>query len=194
MNDQYSALYPRMRRRETHSPRSFLAIVLAVVLVLVCVWFGAEIVLRMLRRGPLVASPETMMTTLVGVPELPAVTPIAIGVVTTLVGVALVITALTLGRRARHVLGTERTVTVVGDEVIAAALAHQASRAGNIDPANAHVTVSLRRVAVTLTPTSGMPPDVEHVTNEIEGQLTSYALDPPARVTLTVDERGKVGS
>ena len=46
-----TSLYSRISRRETHSPRSLLAIILAVLLIIVAAWIGTEIVLSLLAQA-----------------------------------------------------------------------------------------------------------------------------------------------
>jgi hypothetical protein len=58
----FSGIYRRVSRRETHSPRSLVAIVLAVVLILVLAWIGTEIVLALLGAPALLVAPVDMFT------------------------------------------------------------------------------------------------------------------------------------
>jgi hypothetical protein len=110
------------------------------------------------------------------------------------IGLVLIIAAIAPGRRARHLLQSERTVVVVDNEVIASALARHSSVAGSVDPDNASVSVSHRHAAVHLTPTSGIPVDRDAVTGEVARQLESYRLTPPVRARVRISENGRIGA
>lgn len=189
-----ASTYPRIIRRETHSPRSTLAIVLAVVLILVFAWVGTEIVLALLHLRALLVSPSAMFEAAVNLVSLPTAIVAAAGVVVALVGLILVIAAVSPGRRARHALDTQRAATVVDNEVIASALARHASNAGNVDPDNATVSVSHRRAVVHLTPASGVPVNEAEVAEAVDQQLDSYGLRPTVRATVRIADRAVVGA
>lgn len=194
MNSEPS-VYRRIRRRETHSPRSVAAIALAVVLILTFAWLAVEVILSMVDRSPLVAAPSAMATALVEVTSLPTAVLIGAGVVLALLGVVLVALALAPGRRARHLIESTHSVTVVDDEVIASALARRAASAADIDPDQVRVTVSHRRADVRLTPTSGFPIDRTAVLGVVTDELDSYALEPAVRTPrLSVTAQGTVGA
>lgn len=194
MSDK-SSIYQRIRRRETHSPRSVAAIALAVVLILMFAWLAVEVILGMVDRPPLVVAPGAMATALVEVTSLRTAVLIGAGLVLALLGVFLVALALTPGRRARHLIGSTHTVTVVDDEVIASALARRAASAADISPDQAHVTVSHRRADVRLTPTSGFPIDRTVVLDVVTDELDSYELEPVMRTPrLSVTAQGTVGA
>lgn len=188
------SLYTRVIRRETHSPRSGLAITLAVLLIVVFVWVGTEIVLALLGRPALLVAPVDMFTSTVGLIDAPAVIVASAGIVVSAFGLILIFAAVSPGRRARHVLDTQRAATVVDNEVIASALARHASGAGNVDPDNTTVSVSRRRAVVRLTPTSGIPVNRDDVTDTVIAQLRSYGLRPTVRAQVRIAETAKVGA
>lgn len=194
MSTSTSALYARISRRETHSSRATLAIVLAVVLIVVFAWVGTEVVIALLGLPALLVAPSDMFKSAVGLAEQPAALVATAGIVVALIGLLLIIASLSPGRRARHVIDTERAVTVVDNEVIASALARHASYAGNVDPDNATVSVSHRRGVVDLTPTSGIPADHDAVTRAVDEQLESYGLRPSVSARVRIAEKGKVGA
>lgn len=186
--------YRRIRRRETHSPRSVAAITLAVVLILTFAWLAVEIVLRMLNLPPLLVAPRSMAAALVEITSLPDSVLIGAGLVIALIGAVLVGLALTPGRRARHAIMSERTVTIVDDEVLASALARRAASAAGIGTDRVHVTVSHRHADIRLTPTSGYSIDRTAVREAVTEELDSYELEPALRAPrLSVTARGKVG-
>jgi hypothetical protein len=187
-------VYDRISRRETHSPRSLLAIVLAVVLIVVFAWIGTEIVIALLGLPALLVAPADMFGAAAGLATAPAGIVATAGILVALVGLVLVIAGVAPGRRARHVLATTRAATVVDNEVVASALARAASLAGDVDPDNTTVSVSHRRAVVQLTPTSGVPVNRQAVAEAVDRQLESYGLRPAVRARVQVSERAVVGA
>lgn len=190
----YGALYRRIARRETHSPRSLLAIVIAVIAMLACAYVAVEALLQLLAQPPLGTRLVNVATFATDAGTYPPGTVTTAGIVAALVGLMLVIAAITPGRRARHLIETQRTVTVVDNAVIASALARHAAHAGGVDADNARVSVSHRNAVVRLTPASGIPTDREAVEKAVRDQLASYGLRPRARARVIVENAGKVGS
>lgn len=189
-----NALYRRITRRETHSPRSTLAIALAVIVILACLFAGTEIVLALASQPPLLATPRTVVDFLVDVPQYSATTVIAVGVLAAIVGLVLVIAAILPGRTARHVVATDRSAAIVDNEVIASALARHAALAGNVDPDSVRVSVSHREAVVRVTPVSGLPVDRASVIAAVDRQLHGYGLRRSIRSTVVVSQSGKVGA
>ncbi|WP_308465196.1 Asp23/Gls24 family envelope stress response protein [Rathayibacter soli] len=185
----------RIRRRETHSPRSVAAIIIAIALILTFAWLGLEILLQLLNQPPLLVTPLQMLRATAGITSTPAPWIVAGGIVVAMVGIILVLAAVTGGRRARHVLNTVRSVTVVDDEVIASALARHAASTAGISPDNTEVTISRRHADVRLTPISGVSVDRAAVISAVADELDSYELEPALRdPRLSVESRGKVGA
>ncbi|NYF12130.1 apolipoprotein N-acyltransferase [Pseudoclavibacter sp. JAI123] len=189
-----TSLYSRLSRRETHSPRSALAITLAVLLILVAAWIGTEIVLSLLALPALLVAPADMFTSALGVLEQPTQYVGIAGVVVAIIGLVLLIAGLAPGRRARHTLTSTRTATVADNAVIASALARHAAHAGNVSPDNVTVSVSHRRADVHLTPASGLPVDASAITAAVNQQLERYELKPRVTAKVRVAENGKVGA
>ncbi|RFA10912.1 hypothetical protein B7R54_18135 [Subtercola boreus] len=189
-----TSLYRRLNRRETHSPLSGLAIVLAVIAILVLAYLGVESVLRVLGAAPLLAAPATLAQGVTDAPSYPSWTLIAGGIVVALVGLVFVITAFSGARRARHTLTSERSATVIDNEVIASALARHAARAANISPDNTSVTVTHRTAVVHVTPASGSSVDKAAVASAVDEQLAAYALKPGIRSRIVISSNGKVGA
>lgn len=194
MTENRRATYQRIARRETHSPRSVLAIAVSVVVIVVCAWLIVELVLAMIGAPALLVAPADGIEALVDVPSYPVALVVAAGAVAVVIGLAVLVAALAAGRRARHVMDSERAVTVADNEVIASALARHAARSAGIDPDNTSVSVSHRRATVTLTPSSGTRVDREAVSEAVAAQLESYGLRPPVRSRVVVTENGRVGS
>lgn len=189
-----NSLHGRIARRETHSPRSTLAITLAIVVTLSCGYLGTEIILSLLGLPALLVTPTAMVAALIAAPTYLAADMLTASVVITLIGIVLIVLAVKAGRRPRHILKTERTVTIVDDEVIASALARHASNAGYIAPDNARVSVSRSLATVQLTPTSGTPVDRQAVTKAVLEELSGYELIPQLQTTIVIHEDGEVGA
>lgn len=194
MQNQRAGLYRRITRRETHSPKSGLAVVLAVLVMLLFVYAAVEIVLNMLGQRALIASPTQVSRAITEADTYPVSLVLTAGIVAAVVGLALIVAGLTGGRRARHGLADDRSVVVVDNEVIASALARTASHAGNVDPDNTLVTVTHRGARVLLVPTSGRPVEDRRVLDAVTSQLAGVQLQPPLTATVTVDSHGKVGA
>ncbi|TFB54434.1 hypothetical protein E3T54_12575 [Cryobacterium sp. Sr8] len=188
------ATYARVIRRETHSPRSGLAIVLAVILILVCAWLGTEIVLALLGRPALLVAPVDMGRGVVAIGRYPTVPVIIAGVIVAIIGLILVVVSVSAGRRARHVLPSQRSAIVVDDEVIASALARQASYAGNIDPDDVEVRVSRRSASVRIRPTSGQSVDKDAIEHAVTEMLERYQAAPALHARVSVQKEAKVGA
>jgi hypothetical protein len=190
-----TALRRRIVRRETHSPRSALAIGTAILLALVCAYAVAEFLLHFLGQPPLVVAPADMLTALVGLPAAVAVPLLVLaGSVLALIGLILIVAALAPGRLARHVLDTERAATVVDNEVIASALARTAARVANISPDSVRATVSHTKAEVRVTPSTGLPIDPHAVSEAIDDQLAASPLRPRLRARVVIERHGKVGA
>lgn len=186
--------YPRILRRETHSPRSVAAITLAVVLILLAAWLATEAVLRLLNQPALLAEPADMAAV---VADAPAVDPsllLPIGIAAVVVGLALVIVAVLPGRLARHHFTTDRSAVVVDNEVIASSIARQAAHAGGVSPDNATVGVSHRVATVTLCPSSGYPVDADAIRAATVREIDRIDVRPGLTARVVVDAAGKVGA
>ncbi|MDJ0337911.1 hypothetical protein [Cryobacterium sp. PH31-O1] len=189
-----TALYQRIKRRETHSSRSGLAITLAVIVILTSAYAITEMILHLADQPALVSDMFGVAQATAGLAEYTNGIVVAGGIVTALIGLIIMIAALTAGRRARHLVETEKTSAVVDNAVIASGLARHAASAGNISPDNVTVSVSHRSAVVTLNPTIGATIDTSAVLAAVQEQLDSYALIPKVRPRVVIDEYGKRGS
>jgi hypothetical protein len=190
-----SAAYRRIVRRETHSPRSGFAILLAVLVLLVAAWLVSETVLVLVGAAPLLATPGSLVDSALALPT--AVLPAALvtaGIVVALIGVVCVLVAVLPGRRPRHQGPITRTALVVDDRAIASALARRAARAAGIDPDNVVVSVGRRYAEVRLSRSSGWTIDTEAVEAAVANELKRLEMSPTLRPTVVVDTRGVVGA
>jgi len=187
-------IYRRILRRDTHSPRSALAITLAIFAIMVCGWLIAETVLSLTGQPPLLTTIPALAAAVADATNVPAGLVAAVALLMTLLGLIIMTLALAPGRRARHVLSTEKSAAIVDDGVIASALARHAARAAKINPDDVRVDVSHRRAHVHLTPASGRPIDEESVRSAVEDQVRLYGLFPALRTTVALEKKSRVGA
>lgn len=187
-------LYRRIRRRETHASRSRAAATVAVLAILALAWLVVETVLAALGARPLLLSPTDMVRDLVALPTAPVAAVGGAAVVLALLGLLLVVLALTSGRLGRHVLLDERAAVVVDDEVVASALVRAAADASGVDPDRAVATVGRRTATVRVTPTSGDPLDRAAALAAVNDRLEAFGLVPSVRGRIVVTKQGQVGA
>jgi hypothetical protein len=195
MTPNTTALYRRIVRRETHSPRSGAATTVAVVLILLLVWIGVESVLAVAGVAPLLADPRTMVAAIASLPD--SVAPpflVTAGTVLAVLGLVLVVLAVAPGRRARHAASAGRTAFVADDRAIASSLARIASRTARVDPDQVVVSIGRRRATVDVRPTSGFPVDSAAVQTAVDAALASYTLSPTIHASIRVAREGTVGA
>jgi len=188
-----SGLLRRLARRELHSPRSTTAIALAIVLVLVAVWIAVETVLALVGVTPLLVAPGAVPSAAASLPTTQPVILAVAGAIVLILGIVLLAIAIVPGRRHRHLLSTGRVLAVVDDEVIASALAQQASVAASTHPDGTLVAVGRRSANIRITPASGITVDRAAVDQAVAAQLETYALQPSVRAVTTISSNGKVG-
>jgi hypothetical protein len=186
------ALYRRVVRRETHSPRSGAAITIAVVLVLALAWIGTESVLAAVGQRPLLAAPDDVVAAVLTAPTAPAPLLVAGGAVAAIVGLVLIAMSLTPARRGRRAGTSDRTAAIVDDRVIAQSLAQTAAYAGDIDPSQVTVSVGARSARVDITRTSGRSLDTREVQEAVDAELATYDYRPALRARVRLSEKGTV--
>lgn len=186
-------LRSRVVRRELHSPRSGVAIVLALVAVVALAWLGAESVLAALGRPALLLTPQAMASGVRGLPGVQPGTLITAGAVLAVLGLVLVVVALAPGRRGRHVVGAGGTAVVVDDAVIASALVRTAAGTAGISPDRAVAQVGRRTATVRITPVSGVPVDRGAVQAAVQAAADGFDLTPSVRTRVAVARNGRVG-
>lgn len=186
-------LQTRVLRRELHSSKSALAVVLAVLAIIALAWIGTESVLAALGRPALLLSPTEMGSGIRGLASVQAGLLIASGAVLAVIGLVLTITALTAGRRGRHIIGAGDTAAVVNDEVIGSALVRTAASTAGVSPDRAVAHVGKRAATIRVTPISGVPIDRPAIQRDVQTTLDSFQVIPAIRARVTVDKKGKVG-
>lgn len=187
-----STLYRRLLRRETHSSRAGVAIVLAVILIVVFAWIGTESVLAALGQPALLVSPRDAAVSVLDAAASPVGLLTAAGAVVAVVGVILIVVALAPGRRGRRGVDTGRTAVLVDDRVIAQSVARSGAYAGDVDPDQVRVTVGRRAVDVDVTRTSGRTADVSSIQGAVDDELSSYDFVPALRSRVRLSKKGEV--
>ena len=191
----HTRIYRRVLRRETHSSKAGLAIALAVVLMLALAYVAAECVLALLRQPPLLVAPKTALLAVLALPDAVASTTlIAAGSVIAIIGLVILVAALTPGRRLDHLAQPSRTAVAVDNRAIASALANRASGAAGIDPDQVVVTVGRRVADIRLQPTSGWPIDRPAVEAAVSQEIARMDLTPALRHSVTISTSGVVGA
>lgn len=184
----------RIIRRETHSPRTGLSVLTAVLLLAACLWLGTESVLPLLGQPALLASPGRIAALAAGLPQ--SVLPAGLaagGAVVALAGAGLLLAAATGGKRGRRPMPSSRSAMVVDDEAIAAAISRQVRLAANLAPEQVATTITRRRALVTVRPTSGITLDPAALTAAAAEELAALGLRKTLPAQVRVAAEGAVG-
>ncbi|WP_019481949.1 DUF6286 domain-containing protein [Arthrobacter sp. TB 23] len=184
----------RLLRRETHSSRAGASVTAAVVGLLGLAWLGTEAVLSLLDQPPLVANPPSMLQWAADLPE--STLPwglAAVGIGLALIGLVLLLVAVTPGTKALHVVDQDRTAVVVDSEVIAAAVSRRTRQEAGLDPDQVSTRVDRRRITVDVRPTSGSPLDESTIRSAVEDELSGYGLRPEPTVRINIRHEGALG-
>ncbi|RFA08188.1 hypothetical protein B7R54_02355 [Subtercola boreus] len=186
------ALYRRIVRRESHSPRSGAAITIAAILMIGLAYLGVEAVLSAIGQPPLLVTPEALVSSTLSAAAAPVPLLAAIGAVAAIIGLIIIVISVAPGRRGRRGSITERTAAVVDDRVIAQSIARTVSYAGDVNPDNVSVSVGARTVRVDVTPTSGRAVDRQAIQDAVAQDVSSYDYRPALRSNVHVSKKGKV--
>jgi len=185
-----AAPYRRIVRRSQHRSRSTAVVVVLVVLVGALALVGTESVLAALDRAPLLVSPADVLQFV----DNPDAIGIAVASALGVLGIVLLAIAFSPGRRARHELPDDRMAVVIDDGVLAGAMVRAAVRESRLPASRVTAVVSRRRGTVTVVPTSGSLVDSPSVSRAVENAVAALDPQPQIRSTVTVSDRGVVGS
>ncbi|MHA7175130.1 DUF6286 domain-containing protein [Arthrobacter sp. Sr24] len=181
-------------RRETHSARSGVSVIAALVVAALALYFLLESVLAALGQPTWLARPGTILQFLADLPGgIPRVLLGSAGALLALFGLIFFCHGVLPGRRARHVLSHPRVAIVVDDEVVASSLAKAARMAAGVTREQVMVVVSARQVQVNVRPTSGSVLSESHIKGAVEAQLADMGLDPVPTVSVKMAESGVIG-
>lgn len=185
------ALATVINRRETRSPRSTLAITLAVLIIVASAYTVGEVLLQITGHAPILMSVGSAARELAALGQTSGAG--AIGAAISVLGVLVIVTALSPGRRAKHTLEHHHSA-IVDNAVIASALARHAARAGQIGADSVRVSVSHRNAEVRITPASGSSVDYAAVAEAVQEQIARYRLSPSIQAKVIVEDGGRVGA
>lgn len=184
----------RIVRRETHSPRSTAAVVVAIALVVVVAWLAAEGVLSLLGLRPLLASPRAALTAVADAPEAGVPVLILTAVAAGVVGLWLFALAILPGRRPRRRLAAEKVAVVADDEMLASALARRAARTAEVAPDAVTVSLGRRSGVVRIVPVTGRRVPRDDVARAVTDEFDNAGSGAPLRLRVLISPTGKVGS
>lgn len=190
----HAAAYRRVLRRETHASRSGSTIVVLIVLAIVTAYVGIEAVCSALGIKPLLFSPVDVVATLVSAVADQGGLVLAVGIVTGLVGLVLIVLGLKAGRRGRHTIDDPRVAVVVDDQVVAASLARRARLAGGLAPGQVSAWVARSSARLTVTPATGSQVDEAAVLSAAQDDLTTIAYRPALTAQVKVSDNGRLGA
>ena len=182
--------YRRIVRRERYRSRSASVVVALGLVSLASAYVGVESALAALGRPALLVTPQQGIDAI----NTPPVLVTAGAAVAMLVGVIVILIALTPGRRARHALPHDRLAVIVDDAVLAGALGRAARTAASVPADRVRTTISARRATVSVTPSSGIPVDKSAVETAARELADRLAPTPRVRVGVSVASSGVVGS
>ena len=182
-------------RRETTSGRVLASIVVAVVVMVLCVYALLESTLQAIGQPAWITDPESLARFVAGLPEgiNPGILGL-LGVVVAIVGLVFVLLALRPGRPGRRSLPGQRIAVVVDDEVLASALARRARAAATVRPEQVTVVLSRREAIVNVRPTSGIPVRAEDVLEAVEDELRRLRPEPYPLLRVRVAGTGVIGA
>lgn len=179
-------------RRETHSSRAIASVVLALLVLVACVYLAVEGILQMSGHRPLLATPSAMFQQLLKGPSaLPWAWGIA-GVVIALIGLVFLVKALAPGTLGRHSIPDKRVAYIVDDSVIASALSRAVRQRASVPAGQVSTSVDRRQITVTVHPTSGQSLDAADLQSYASEQVHSYRLSPSPSVKVRIAEEGVV--
>lgn len=188
-------VYHRVLRREAHSSRAGLAITLAIILVIALAYVAIEAVLALAGQPPLLLSPAEAFRGVLFTPfNVESVVLVAAGAVLAVIGILLVVSALTPGRRADHESAPGRTAVLIDNRAIASALANRASYSAGVDPDQVVVSVGRRTAEIRIQPTSGWPVDRAAVEKAVAAEIEQLQLSPSLVARVAVSTKAKVGA
>lgn len=186
--------YEKIRERELTSGHSPVAIVLAGLIILVCIYALFEAALKAIGQKPLLAMPETWWRWIATLPG--SVDPFVLslaGLGSILFGVLFLAYAIRRGRLAKHSMGCQNAVLIMDDQVLAATLVRRARREAAVGPGQVLVVVNHEQIEVQVRPTSGTPLDPSTILAGLEDELRINAVEPMPHIRVRVAESGVIG-
>lgn len=192
------SLYARIVRRETHSPRSVIGIIVAIAVLVIGLYLILEIALELFQLKPVLLAPSTLIENLAepstALAQFVPGAVIGAGVVVAIIGVILLVVGIAPGRRARHTVSSDRGAVVIDDVVIASSLARRAAAVSGISPDQVVVSVGKSTASIVVTPTTGTLIDESAVLADAKEHLSELAVQPAITATVSVRSSGVIGA
>lgn len=180
-------------RRETHSSRALISVILALLLIAGIGYLAAEGVLSALGRPPLLAAPQDLWEQApIALQEKSHPLVIIVGVVLGLFGLGLLAKAILPGSLSKHALRDERAAYVADDSVIASGISRLVREEAGLPQGTVSTAVSKRRSLSTITPSTGRPLDQGQMTQFTKDEVTSWNLQPRLKTTVKVAPEGRL--
>ncbi|MCK6081597.1 DNA/RNA endonuclease G [Microbacterium sp. EYE_5] len=178
----------RVVRRETHSPRSVAFAVVVLLTIVACLYLAVETVLSLASQPALLVRPIDALAWLAALPaDVPVGAVIAGGLAVAVVGVWLILLAVTPGRLSKHEMDAGGRAALVDNGVLAAAIAQRVSDETGLARDRVTVGVAHRSVDVSVKPGAGIPVDRAQVNAVAEAELSGFKLTRPLRTRVRVE-------
>ena len=180
-------------RRETHSSRALISVIVGLLLIAGLGYLATEGVLSASGRPPLLAAPQDLWEQ---APKAlqdkyrPLV--IIVGVILGLFGLGLLAKAILPGSLSKHALQDERAAYVADDAVIAAGISRLVREEAELPQGTVSTAVSKRRSLSTITPTTGRPLDQEQMQQVATAEIASWQLRPRLKTAVKVNSEGRL--
>lgn len=180
-------------RRETHSSRALISVIVALLLMAGLGYLATEGVLAALGRPPLLATPQDLWE------QAPAALQekyrplvIIVGIVLGLFGLGLLAKAILPGTLSKHALKDDRAAYVADDSVIASGISRLMREDAGLPQGTVSTAVSKRRSLSTITPTTGRPIDQEQMLKLAKDEAASWQLQPRLKTAIKVSQEGSL--
>ena len=180
-------------RRETHSSRALISVIVALLLMAGLGYLATEGVLAALGRPPLLATPQDLWE------QAPAALQekyrplvIIVGIVLGLLGLGLLAKAILPGTLSKHALKDDRAAYVADDSVIASGISRLMREDAGLPQGTVSTAVSKRRSLSTITPTTGRPIDQEQMLKLAKDEAASWQLQPRLKTAIKVSQEGRL--
>ena len=180
-------------RRETHSSRSLISIIVALLLMAGLGYLATEGVLAALGRPPLLATPQYLWEQApAALQEKSRPLVIIVGVIVAIFGLLLLAKAILPGTLSKHALRDERAAYVADDSVIASGVSRLVREEAGLPQGTVSTAVSKRRSLSTITPSTGRPLDQEQMLKFTKDAVDSWNLQPRLKTTVKVAPEGRL--
>lgn len=180
-------------RRETHSSRALISVILALLLMAGLGYLATEGVLAALDRPPLLATPQDLWEQApAALQEKSRPLVIIVGAIVAIFGLLLLAKAILPGTLSKHALRDERAAYVADDSVIASGISRLVREDAGLPQGTVSTAVSKRRSLSTITPSTGRPIDQEQMLKLTKDEVTSWQLQPRLKTAVKVTIEGRL--